>query len=144
MAQALKKPTHEETRSYYERIHESVPALAAAQTYVDKIRLLVEADLVGAARMLLAEALEAGTHGEDLSKWQRVLAPAKRIGIVAERDPDRTSEHEWLMAHGMEYQGQWVALCEDRLLAHSYDLEEVLSGVKGMKPSRRPLLHYIE
>src|SRR5215217_9112985 len=127
MAQALRKPTPEETRSYYDRIRE-----------------LVEAERVPAARKLLAEALEKGDHGEDLSGWQRVLAPAKMIGVVDERDPDRTPELEWLKAHEMEYQGQWVALCEDRLLAHSHELEEVLSTVKGMKPSRRPLLHYIE
>lgn len=53
--------------------------LAEAQTYAEKIRILVEADWVGAARELLAEALERGDHDEDLSGWQRVLAPAKPL-----------------------------------------------------------------
>ena len=120
-----------------------VPGLSEARTYAEKIRLLIEADLVAGARKLLAEALEKGDHGEDLSYWREVLAPAKMIGPVKEQDPDRTPEFEWLKAHGTEYQGEWVALCEDRLLAHSRDLEEVLSSVKDMNPSRRPLLHYI-
>lgn len=120
-----------------------IPRLSEARTYAEKIRLLIEADLVAGARKLLAEALEKGHPGEDLSYWREVLAPAKMIGPVKEKDPDRASEFEWLKAHGTEYQGEWVALCEDRLLAHSRDLEEVLSRVKGMNPSRRPLLHYI-
>lgn len=53
--------------------------LAEARTYAEKIRILVEADWVGAARKLLAEALERGDHDEDLSGWQRVLAPAKPL-----------------------------------------------------------------
>ena len=56
-----------------------VPGLSEAQTYAEKIRLLVEADLVGGARKLLAEALEKGDHGEDLSYWHKVLAPVKKI-----------------------------------------------------------------
>jgi hypothetical protein len=58
---------------------QEVPGLAEAKTYAEKIRLLVEADRVGGARALLAEALERGDHDEDLSGWQRVLAPAKVI-----------------------------------------------------------------
>ncbi|HEX9945514.1 MAG TPA: DUF5678 domain-containing protein [Thermoanaerobaculia bacterium] len=126
MAEALRKPTAE-TRSYAERIRE-----------------LVEQDRVGGARALLAEALEKGDHDENLSYWQSVLAPAEILGTSPELDPDRTPEFEWLAAHGKGYRGQWVALAEDRLLAHSQVLDEVLSALKTMKPSRRPLLHYIQ
>lgn len=121
-----------------------VPGLLEARTYAEKIRAYVEADCVGGARALLAEALEKGDHGEDLSYWQKVLAPAEILGTSPELDPDRTPELEWLAAHGREYRGQWVALAEDRLLAHSQVLDEVLSAVKTTKPSRRPLLHYIQ
>lgn len=60
--------------------HPPEPAgLSEARTYAEKIRILVEADFVGEARKVLAEALDRGGHGEDLSGWQRVLAPAKII-----------------------------------------------------------------
>jgi len=127
MTQALRKPTEEETRSYYDRIRE-----------------LVEAERVPAARKLLAEALEKRDHGEDLSGWQRVLAPAKVIGVGGERDIDRTADIQWLQEHAREYDGQWVALLGGELLAYATTLEEVLSVVKEKKPQHRPLLHRID
>jgi len=126
MAQPLRKP-EPDTRSYAE-----------------KIRELVEQDYVGAARKLLAEALEKGDHDEDLSGWQRVLAPARLLGLSDELDPDRTPEMSWVAAHREEYRGQWVAVAEDRLVAHSEDIQEVYSAVKAVKLNRRPLLLYIE
>jgi predicted CopG family antitoxin len=115
-----------------------------ARSYSERIRKLVEADKVGGARRLLAEALERGDHDEDLSKWQRVLAPGKVLGTSPELDPDRTPEFQWLETHWRDYRKQWVALAEDRLLAHSAILEEVLSATEGMKLGRRPLLYYID
>lgn len=126
MAQPLRK-TEPETRSYKERIRE-----------------LVEQDRVGAARKLLAEALENGEHDEELLQWQRVLAPARFLGFSNELDPDRTPEMNWVAAHREEYRGQWVAVAEDRLVAHSEDIQEVYSAVKSVKLNRRPLLLYIE
>ena len=84
MAKALRKFQEEETRSYRERIRE-----------------LVEQDYVGAARKLLAEALEKEDHEEDLSGWQQVLAPAKILRVGGERDIDRTPDFQWLKDHGL-------------------------------------------
>jgi hypothetical protein len=126
MAQALRK-IEPETRSYSERILE-----------------LVEADKVGGARRLLAEALENGSQEEGLAYWQKVLAKGKVLGTSTELDPDRTPEFQWLETHWRDYRKQWVALAEDHLLAHSKILEEVLSATEGMKLGRRPLLYYIE
>lgn len=126
MGQALRK-VEPETRSYDERIRE-----------------LVERDNVKGARALLATALKERDSGENLSYWQQVLAPAKVIRVGGgELEPDRTPEFKWLEAHASGYRGQWVALAEDRLLAHSENLDEVLSGIKGIKAGRRPLLQYI-
>jgi len=126
MAQPLRKP-EPDTRPYAERIRE-----------------LVEQDYVGAARKLVAEALENGEHDEELLQWQRVLAPARFLGFSDELDPDRTPEMNWVTAHREEYRGQWVAVAEDRLVAHSEDIQEVYSAAKAVKLNRRPLLLYIE
>ena len=125
MAQPLRKPDPE-MRSYRERIRE-----------------LVEQDRVGAARALLAEALEQGGHGEDLSRWREILAPARVRKSTKEPDFDRSPEIHWLTEHGGEYQGQWVALLGSELLAHSKSLEEVVGALEKHRPSRRPLIHYI-
>ena len=126
MGQPLRK-AEPETRSYRERIRE-----------------LVEADRVEGARRLLAEALERGDHGEDLSYWQRVLAPAKVLGVGGERDFDRTPDIRWINEHWESYRGQWVALLGGELLSHSESLDEVASTLKKNKPARSPLLHYID
>jgi uncharacterized protein DUF5678 len=125
MAQALRKP-QPETRSYRERIRE-----------------LVEQDRVGAARALLAEALEKGDHGEDLSHWQSVLAPAKVLRVGGETAPDATPDFEWLKAHSDEYRGEWVALLKGGLLAHRPTLQEILADTEKHPQRHWILLHRI-
>jgi hypothetical protein len=125
MAEALRKPTPE-TRSYRERIRE-----------------LIEQDRVGAARALLAEALERGDHDEDLSYWQSVLAPAKVLRVGGETAPDPTPDFEWLKVHSGSYRGQWVALLRGELLAHRPTLQEILSDTENHPQKRWILLHRI-
>ncbi len=127
MAKALRKPQEEETRSYTERIRE-----------------LIEQDCVQGARKLLAEALERGEQEKDFPILQSVLGPAKFLGFTDEREPDRTPEYQWLATHSKDYRGQWVALAEDRLLAHSPEIRDVDSAVRTMTLNRRPLMLYIE
>jgi hypothetical protein len=127
MAQALRK-IEPETRSYSERILK-----------------LVEADKVGGARRLLAEALEHGSQEEDLAYWQKVLAkggPGR--AVKGELDFDRAPEFRWLSEHSESYRGEWVALLGSELLAHSKSLEEVFQVLEQNKPARRPMLHYID
>jgi uncharacterized protein DUF5678 len=111
-------------------------------SYSERIRELVEADRVRAARDLLAEAL-AGDHGEDLSGWQRVLAPAKTLRIGAELDVDRTPDFRWLDENEEAYRGQWVALLHGELLAHAKTLDEVLAALERTSRGERALLHRI-
>jgi hypothetical protein len=127
MAKALRKPQEEETRSYTERIRD-----------------LIEQDCVQGARKLLAEALARGEQEPDFPILQSVLGPAKFLRFTDELEPDRTPELQWLATHGKDYRGQWVALAEDRLLAHSTEIREVDSAVKTMILSRRPLMLYVE
>ncbi|MBW8875740.1 MAG: hypothetical protein JF614_12315 [Acidobacteria bacterium] len=127
MGQPLRK-AEPETRSYRERIRE-----------------LVEADRVEGARRLLAEALERGDHGEDLSRWERVLAKTKgRRNPEVALDFDRTPEITWIREKSDPYKGQWVALLGDQLLAHSASLDEVMAVLEANKPPRRPMVHYID
>jgi hypothetical protein len=114
------------------------------RSYVERIRDLVEFDYIEGARRLLAEAIQQGDENEELLRWKRILGPAKFRGPSDELELDRTPEFEWLRANGHYYQGQWVALAEGRLLAHSENLREVEPALETMTPSRRPLLHYVQ
>ncbi|MFY9819947.1 MAG: hypothetical protein WAM82_01095 [Thermoanaerobaculia bacterium] len=114
-----------------------------SRSYSERIRELVEADKVKGARRLLAEALEREEREPDLLEWQKILAPGRILGTSSELSPELTPEFQWLNANSRNYRRQWVALAENRLLAHSEDMDEVLSAIKGLKLGRRPLLHYI-
>jgi len=126
MAQALRKPTQEETRSYRERIRE-----------------LVEQDRVDAARALLAEAVEKGNHGENLAGWQRVLAPAKAVRVGGKKAPDPTPDFQWLKDHADSYRGQWVALLGGELLTYGPTLQKVVDDLESHPQKDWILLHRI-
>jgi hypothetical protein len=113
------------------------------RSYAERIRELVECDYVGGARKLLAEALEKGDHGEDLSGWQRVLAPAKVIRVGGERGVDRTPDFQWLKDHAGEYRGRWVALFAGELLAHGESLADVTSQLEDHPSGNHALVHRI-
>jgi len=126
-AQPLRKPDPD-TRSYAERIRE-----------------LVEQDYVGAARKLLAEALEKGEQDEELLKWKKVLSPAvSRISENTELDSDPMPDVHWIRQNWRDYRGQWVALLGGELLASSPSLDVVFSHLERKPPNRRILLHYID
>lgn len=71
-----KKPSHPAILVYMGP-PKAIQGLAEARTYSEKIRILIEADRVGAARLLLEEALQKGDHREDLSSLEQVLGPVK-------------------------------------------------------------------
>jgi hypothetical protein len=114
------------------------------RSYAERIRELVEQDRVAGARRLLAEALERGDHGEDLSGWQRVLAPAKFLGVrKAEPEIDRAPDFQWLSDHAHQFRGQWVALFGGELLAQGESLHTLLSELEDHPLGKRALLHRI-
>lgn len=49
----------------------------------------------------------------------------------------------WINAHSSEYQGQWLALDGDRLLAHGANLAEVAAAARAAGV-QFPLLHLVE
>lgn len=113
-------------------------------SYGKSIRDFLEFDCVEGARRLVAQAIQQGDESEELLRWQQLLGPARARVSSDEPELDRTPEFDWLREYGRHYQGQWVALAEGRLLVHSRDLREVESALETTKPSRRPLIHYIQ
>ncbi|MEW6210829.1 MAG: DUF5678 domain-containing protein [Acidobacteriota bacterium] len=76
---------------------------------------------------VLEEKLSAGkaASADELPFRPRILArdlPVK----------DRSREHEWLRQHRDEYDGQWVALDGDRLIASGEDLKKVAETARRL------------
>ena len=57
--------------------------------------------------------------------------------------PDSTSEMRWLAEHQREYAGQWVALDGDRLIAASFNHEEVAAAADA-DGAYLPLFAYVD
>lgn len=124
------------------------PALAVVahnqdEPFVQRIQALLElADLRG-ARKLLQEARERGSLEPELEKLEKLLAPPTYELIPAD-NRDRSDEIQWLKEHANEYRGQWVAVLENQLLAHSPVLRDLMRRLDEVAPGVPALLHFIE
>jgi hypothetical protein len=56
---------------------------------------------------------------------------------------DRSREQKWLIEHGKEFAGQWVALDGDRLLSHGNNAQVVYAEAKK-SGINRPLVIQVE
>lgn len=66
-----------------------------------------------------------------------------RIRKSAIKDFDRSAEFHWLKTNWEEYQGKWVALLGEDLLASSDTLKDLLDRLDEFRPERRPLIHHL-
>jgi hypothetical protein len=76
-------------------------------------------------------------------KLREVLSPPK-IKRSDKRDVDRSAEFRWLKTHAAEYQGQWVALLGENLVASSEILKELLARLDELQLMGRPLIHHLD
>ena len=67
---------------------------------------------------------------DQAGKSQRRTAGTEDHGDASTPDPERKREQEWLLQHGREYAGQWLALNGDYLLSHGADGRLVLSEAR--------------
>jgi len=104
-----------------------------------RIRALVEEGQIYEAMQLLETA---GALVPASSEIREILGPP-RIKKSAERDVDRSAEFRWLKTHAASYQGKWVALVEDCLVASSNSLKELLVQIDKLQFERRPLIHHL-
>jgi hypothetical protein len=104
-----------------------------------RIRSLVEEGRILEARDLLKTA---GDQVPAESNLRRILG-SPRVSKSDILDVDRSPEFRWLKKHAEEYQGQWVALVEENLVASSATLKELLDQLDGLRFERQPLLHHL-
>jgi len=75
-------------------------------------------------------------------KLREVLGPP-RVRESNIRDFDRSAEFHWLKTNWDDYQGKWVALLGEDLLASSDSLQELRARLAELNPKRRPLIHHL-
>ena len=120
-----------------------IPWDETPESYVARVRDLVERDQVLSARRLVAAARQKFPRDPALARWHELLSPAKLLGRSPASGVDRTSEIRWLDVHGPAYRGEWVAVSGERLLGHSRNLQELLAALDRDPAAPRPLVHYI-
>ena len=76
------------------------------------------------------------------STLREILSPP-RIRKSDVRDVDRSPEFHWIRTCGDEYQGKWVALVGESLVASSDSLKELLAELDQRKFERVPLIHHL-
>jgi len=107
------------------------------------IQRLLEQGRIHQARATLVWALSNRPESEVLARWRRVLAPARARLTGQATGRSRQREQAWLREHAPEYQGQWVALDGDRLLAAGSKLAEVRERARATGRLAQALLHFV-
>lgn len=106
----------------------------------EQIRSLLREGQIFEARELLESA---GDHVPADSTLRKALAPARVIGRSSFKDVDRSSEFHWLKTKSEPYQGKWVALVGENLVASSDTLQELRAQLAKLRLEQRPLIHHL-
>jgi hypothetical protein len=106
----------------------------------EQIRFLLREGQISEARELLESA---GDRVPADSTLRKVLAPARVIGRSSFRDVDRRPEFHWLKTRSEAYQGKWVALVGENLVAASDTLQELRAQLAKLRLEQRPLIHHL-
>ncbi len=117
-------------------------APSSAEEFVEAIRSLLADGEAGAARRTAAEGAARFPSHPWLKKTDRIINPSRIVSRPADA-PDRTQEFAWLREHSARYQGCWVALLADELLAFGEELEAVLREVRARGLESKVLVHRI-
>ncbi len=113
--------------------------------YVARIRELIETERVRGARRLMDEAWATFPDHPALIPWKKALSPAEVVKVGGPLDKDRTPEYKWLHLHGSKYRGEWVAVLDDRLVAHSADPHEMRAKLDAApRTAFPPLVVFIQ
>jgi len=132
-------PTSTEPRRRTDSRKPSAAALAR------KIRALLDDQQIVAAKEAAARGAKLFPDHKWLRQADKVLNPT-RVTVVPARDrgADRRKEYDWLRNHREEYQGKWVVLLEDALIACGDSFEDVVGRARSRDFKARPLVHHVE
>lgn len=121
------------------------PRRNSADDLVRKVRSLLDGQELTAAKAAAAHGAKLFPGHHWLAQANKVLNPSK-VTTRPARDPgiDRGKEYDWLRQNREEYQGKWVVLLEDELIACADSFEEVVRVARSRDLKARPLVHHVE
>ena len=116
--------------------HKALVLLAKAK------KLLSEQRIQDARRIL-----QSGTHqypkDTGIARLLRAISPGQVTKVKSEA-ANGNQEIAWIQQHGKKYQEQWIAVCNDELLASSRSLKSLLDKLKQRKGKVEPVtIQYI-
>jgi hypothetical protein len=117
--------------------HVADPAAVAEQ-----VRHWLGEGQLQAARQLLAGALKAYPADAELLSLQHAIAPG-RVERTPGRYPNRQAELDWIARNRSRYQGKWVALVGEQVVAIEDDARVLLDKLKQQSLSETPLVHHL-
>lgn len=90
-------------------------------------------DQLEEVRRAVDEKLSKEAIDDEQTNGSGIKLPSKPrfIGYSTKPPKDRSRENAWLEKHRDEYDGQWVALDGDTLLAHGNKLKEVADTARA-------------
>lgn len=106
----------------------------------EQIRSLLQEGQISDARELLDSV---GDRIPADSTLRKVLAPARILGKSSLRDVDRGAEFQWIKTQSEAYQGKWVALVGENLVASSDSLRDLRAQLAKLRLEQRPLIHHL-
>ena len=99
--------------------------LSAAE-FVQLIRLALEAGAHGKARNIVFRGAQLHPSDAELQKHAYVFAPPKEFRRTPAH-PHARANHQWMMEHGGQYRGQWVAVRNGQLLGASASRDDLVA-----------------
>jgi hypothetical protein len=90
--------------------------------FLRAVQLALSAGAHMAARNLATQGAARYPDDANLQKYAWLLAPPRVLRSDAPPHPGLRANRDWLMAHGNEYRGRWVALHQGELLGVSDSL----------------------
>lgn len=100
-----------------------------ADDYLKAVRLALSAGAHFKARLLATEGAQRYPDHTELQKIAYILAPPKILPNRTPADPMIRKNRDWLMEHGDEYHGQWVALRRGEFLGAALTLKELIQKI---------------
>ena len=117
----------------------------SAGALMRKVRSLLNEQQIMAAKETAAHGAKLFPEHPWLQQADKVLNPTRVTATPArDRGVDRRKEYDWLRRHREQYQGKWVVLLEDELIACGDSFEDVVQQARSRDLKARPLVHHVE
>jgi hypothetical protein len=103
--------------------------LRTASDILGAVDLALSLGAYDSARGLAAIGRELHPNHEEIEKHAHVLAPPRVIRRNLQADSSIRANRTWLIVHGDEYRGKWVAVKDGTLVGYDDSLDELTKRI---------------